>query len=217
MPILEGYVGEERVVRLYKKSTLKTLLREMFPKISDDGWKNLGEIGERVRDIGMGCMVLRIEPSQEEDGFEERMVLPLWRSLFSLNLMLAKEDRSAMLLRIFNDTTPLINNHNSTPRSERKADPADPSVVAVAPGFKMVDGEVKVDTSGAIEGNGPVTEMEGNVEIKPGPYGTIVGDKDEKLHSTVKMDKIEKGEDTGGPEQQLNGTGGVDGQLGNVL
>lgn len=227
MPILEGYVGEERVVRLYKKSTLKTLLKEMFPKVTDGGWKALGEIGERVRDIEMGCMVLRIEPSDDEDGFQERMVLPLWRSLHSLNLMLAKEDRSAMLLRLFNDTEPLINNHDSTPRSERKAnqdaktdaaeDPMDLDNSTVAPGFKVEDGVIKVDTiSNAIEGNGPIAEAGGNAEIKPGPYGTIVGDKDEKLHSTVKMDKIEKGEDTGGPEQQLNGTGGIEGQLGGV-
>jgi multisite-specific tRNA:(cytosine-C5)-methyltransferase len=113
MPILEGYVGEERVVRLYKKETLRKLLIEMFPKVSDGGWKELGEIGERVRDISMGCCVLRIEPSKEEDGFTERMVLPLWKSLHSLNLMLAKEDRTAMLLRIFNDSTPLVNNHPS--------------------------------------------------------------------------------------------------------
>lgn len=39
------------------------------------------------------------------------MVLPLWRSLHSINLMLPKEDRRAMLLRIFNDSTP-VNNHN---------------------------------------------------------------------------------------------------------
>lgn len=36
-------------------------------------------------------------------------MLPLWRSIHSLNLMLPKEDRRAMLLRIFNDSTPLIN------------------------------------------------------------------------------------------------------------
>jgi multisite-specific tRNA:(cytosine-C5)-methyltransferase len=112
MPILEGYVGEERVVRLYKKETLRKLLIEMFPKVADGGWKNLGEIGERVHNIPMGCCVLRIEPSSDEDGFDERIVIPLWRSMHSLNLMLAKEDRTAMLLRIFNDTTPLINNHN---------------------------------------------------------------------------------------------------------
>ena len=38
----------------------------------------------------------------------ERMVLPLWRSLHSLNLMLPKEDRKAMLLRLFNEDTPLM-------------------------------------------------------------------------------------------------------------
>jgi multisite-specific tRNA:(cytosine-C5)-methyltransferase len=37
------------------------------------------------------------------------MVLPLWRSLHSINLMLPKEDRRAMLLRIFNDSTPVLN------------------------------------------------------------------------------------------------------------
>lgn len=41
--------------------------------------------------------------------FSERMVFPLWRSLHSVNLMLPKEDRRAMLLRIFNEETPLVN------------------------------------------------------------------------------------------------------------
>jgi multisite-specific tRNA:(cytosine-C5)-methyltransferase len=35
------------------------------------------------------------------------MVLPLWRSLHSLNLMLPKEDRKAMLLRLYNEDVPL--------------------------------------------------------------------------------------------------------------
>ncbi|POS86063.1 hypothetical protein EPUL_002466 [Erysiphe pulchra] len=109
MPILEGYVGDKRVVYLRKKETLKKLLIEMFPKVADEAWKDLGEIGEQVQNIEMGCLVLRINPSSEEDGILERMTLPLWRSAASLNLMLAKEDRTALLLRMFNDTTPLIN------------------------------------------------------------------------------------------------------------
>ncbi|CAG8961975.1 hypothetical protein HYFRA_00013755 [Hymenoscyphus fraxineus] len=125
MPILEGYVGSDRVVRLYKKETLRKLLIEMFPKVTDNHWKNLGEIGERVRDIGMGCCVLRIEPSDDEDGFQERMVLPLWRSLHSLNLMLAKEDRTAMLLRIFNDTTPLVNNSKNAQEGKKEVKEGD--------------------------------------------------------------------------------------------
>lgn len=109
MPILQGYVGKERVVVLQKKETLRKLLIEMFPRINGEEWKNLNEVGERVRDVGLGCLVLRIEPDGTEDNFTERMALPLWKSFHSLNLMLPKEDRSAMLLRVYNDTTPLVN------------------------------------------------------------------------------------------------------------
>lgn len=109
MPILQGYVGPERVVVLRNKETLHKLLIEMFPRISNDEWKKLDEIGERVLEVGLGCLVLRIEPDGTDPGFAERMALPLWKSFHSLNLMLPKEDRSAMLLRVFNDTTPLVN------------------------------------------------------------------------------------------------------------
>ena len=47
-----------------------------------------------------------------ERAIRERMVFPLWRSLASVNLMLPKEDRKAMLLRLYNDDTPLQNNSN---------------------------------------------------------------------------------------------------------
>lgn len=214
MPILEGYVGEERVVRLYKKQTLRKLLIEMFPKVSDGAWENLGEIGERVRDIPMGCCVLRVEPSDAEDGFDERMVLPLWRSLHSLNLMQAKEDRTAMLLRLFNETTELINFHHPA-KFNPKRDPAAPPTAG--PGFKVEDGEVKVDVANhSIEQSAPVKQEAEDAEIKPGPYGAIVADNENKGFEgkDVKMQKIEKGEDTGGPEQQLNGTGGFEGEVG---
>ncbi|KAK6705755.1 hypothetical protein SNK05_009636 [Fusarium graminearum] len=109
MPILQGYVGEPRVVHLHNKETFRKLLIEMFPRINDGKYERFDEIGERVRDMGMGCAVLRIEPDGSDPDFKERMALPLWKSIHSLNLMLPKEDRSAMLLRIFNDTSPLIN------------------------------------------------------------------------------------------------------------
>jgi len=178
MPILEGYVGEERVVRLYKKETLRKLLIEMFPKVSDGAWKDLGEIGERVFNIGMGCCVLRIEPSDAEDGFYERMVIPLWRSLHSLNLMLAKEDRTALLLRLYNDTTPLVNNHHPTKnRDDTKLDTSKHT-------FRKdeEDGEVhlKVD-NGSLEGAvaGGDDNMDGEeAEIKLNPYREVIADKD---------------------------------------
>ena len=127
MPIVESWVGEDRVVRLRKRATLHKLLKEMFPRVAGDAWQELGEIGERVRDIGMGCCLLRIEAGESEDEFRyfyffsnclrqfrqiflirktkikngranhscrrERMVLPLWRGVSSLNLMLPKDER----------------------------------------------------------------------------------------------------------------------------
>ena len=115
--IIEMWVGKERIVKLWRKETLRKLLIEMFPKFHGEAYKDLGEVGEQVKDIGMGCCVLVVEPTKEgegrnhEDGegLTERMVFPLWKSIQSLNLMLPKEERKAMLLRLFNDGSDLIN------------------------------------------------------------------------------------------------------------
>jgi multisite-specific tRNA:(cytosine-C5)-methyltransferase len=109
LPIIAGYIGPERIIRLTNKETLHMLLKEMFPKFVNDDWKKLNEIGERTRDIGMGCCLLSVEPDGTDPEFSERMVLPLWKSFQSLNLMLPKEDRAAMMVRLFNDTSPVIN------------------------------------------------------------------------------------------------------------
>ncbi|RWA14092.1 hypothetical protein EKO27_g1009 [Xylaria grammica] len=109
LPIVAGYVGPERIIQLTNKDTLHMLLKEMFPKFINDDWKKLNEIGERTRDIGMGCCLLSIEPDGTDPEFSERMILPLWKSFHSLNLMLPKEDRAAMMLRLFNDSSPVIN------------------------------------------------------------------------------------------------------------
>ena len=67
--IIEPWLGDKRTVKLCRRDTLKKLLVEMFPKISHESWKELGEIGERVRDIDPGCCVLRIEASDDPNGF----------------------------------------------------------------------------------------------------------------------------------------------------
>lgn len=165
MPILQGYVGQDRVVVLRNKETFRRLLIEMFPRISEGEWQKLNEIGERVRDIGMGCLVLRIEPDGSDEDFSERMVLPLWKSFHSLNLMLPKEDRSAMLLRIYNDTTPLVN--SILKRDQKAAEPkvegengaeakAEAVVEVATEGEAVVDTEVADDN----DGGAPVDAME---------------------------------------------------------
>lgn len=68
--ITAPWVGEARSVTLTARETLRKLLIEMFPKVNDDGWKNLGEIGERVKDIQMGCSILRVEPNGKPDGLK---------------------------------------------------------------------------------------------------------------------------------------------------
>jgi multisite-specific tRNA:(cytosine-C5)-methyltransferase len=68
LKIIEPWLGDVRTVTLTQRETLRRLLIEMFPKVNDNGWKQLDEIGERVKDIPMGCSILRIEPSGKEDG-----------------------------------------------------------------------------------------------------------------------------------------------------
>lgn len=112
--ILETWVGAERVIKVQKRETLRKLLVEMFPAFHHDDWASLGELGTQMRDKAMGCFVMIVEPSADahtggeaSEGFAERMVFPLWKSIHSLNLMMPKEDRKAMLLRLFNDDSPL--------------------------------------------------------------------------------------------------------------
>ena len=69
LPLLEPWLGEKRIVRLQQRDTLRRLLLEMFPKVGHEGWRLLGEIGERVRDIEPGCCVLKVEANDGVDGF----------------------------------------------------------------------------------------------------------------------------------------------------
>jgi 16S rRNA C967 or C1407 C5-methylase (RsmB/RsmF family) len=165
VPILQGYVGEPRVVHLRNKETLRRLLIEMFPKIADGAWRDFDEIGEQVRDIGMGCCVLRVEPDGSDPEFSERMALPLWKSIHSLNLMLPKEDRAAMLLRIFNDTTPLIN--IAVQQQQKKKDAAGKD----APAAGAVDAKDEEQKKSADAEVPAGDEVEYDVEDLPTPEG----------------------------------------------
>jgi multisite-specific tRNA:(cytosine-C5)-methyltransferase len=69
MSLIEPWVSEERVVRLHSRKVFYKLLINMFPKLSEGGWKDLGEVGIRLRDSSLGCFVLRIEPGEGEDSF----------------------------------------------------------------------------------------------------------------------------------------------------
>ncbi|KAF3135052.1 hypothetical protein TWF569_010024 [Orbilia oligospora] len=96
--LVEAWVGDKRVVHLKQKETLRYLMKELFPRVED-----VAEIRERVEGIGGGCCVLRVNIEEDKDELGA-LVLPLWKSKFTLNLMLPKEERKALLLRLFNDT-----------------------------------------------------------------------------------------------------------------
>ena len=70
LPLLESWISEDRVIKMHSKKTLHKLLKEMFPRVIGDDWKELGEIGERIREAGLGCHVLRVEKGEGEDSFE---------------------------------------------------------------------------------------------------------------------------------------------------
>ncbi|KAJ4295487.1 tRNA (cytosine-5-)-methyltransferase ncl1 [Kalmusia sp. IMI 367209] len=108
--ILEPW-AEKRIVKCTNKATLYKLLIEMFPKMPKDGGHDIGEVGDQLVDMDIGCCFVRIEATEGEDGFPFRMVLPLWRHPGSANLMVDKDDRKAMLLRLFNEKDPQIKNH----------------------------------------------------------------------------------------------------------
>lgn len=78
----------------------------------------------------------------------ERMVLPLWRSLHSLNLMLPKDDRKAMLLRLYNDDSPLMDHSKDRFRKTVNGD-ADNSDDEPTTTFPPAEGEPEDAVEGA--------------------------------------------------------------------
>ncbi|XHG07185.1 hypothetical protein AWENTII_010344 [Aspergillus wentii] len=181
--LLEPFLGPARSVTLTQKSTLHKLLVEMFPKVDGDGWKELGEIGQRVRDIPMGCSILTIEPNSAEYGFSERMVLPLWRSMHSLNLMLPKEERRAMLLRIFNDTTPLV---NTTQKQQKVVEALSPEPEAeTAEGESATAAALAEPEENAIKKENIVIGQEQQEQTDARETWTKAGDEEDRVNTTV--------------------------------
>ncbi|KAI1430373.1 NOL1/NOP2/sun family protein [Xylaria sp. FL1777] len=163
LPIIAGYIGGERIVRLTNKETLHLLLREMFPKFINEDWKKLNEIGERTKDIGMGCCLLSIEPDGTDPEFSERMVLPLWKSFHSLNLMLPKEDRAAMMLRLFNDTSPVIN------RTLKESAKLEAETAGSDVKDELEEEEVETEAKNGVKAEDPgdATMHDGDAEVAP--------------------------------------------------
>jgi multisite-specific tRNA:(cytosine-C5)-methyltransferase len=103
--IVAPWIGSERIVHATKKETVHALLKELFPKVGNtesdkitmetEGRKSIDEIEHQVREMGMGCCILKVKKTEGE--FDEDMILPLWKSRHSCNLMLPKDERKYVL------------------------------------------------------------------------------------------------------------------------
>ena len=94
------------------------------------------------------------------------MVLPLWRSLHSLNLMLPKEDRKAMLLRLYNDDSPLMDHSKDRFNKQANGDDAS-SDVEVKDELVVGADEEEVAAAGV-----PATE-EGALKLEDDAYSKV--------------------------------------------
>jgi multisite-specific tRNA:(cytosine-C5)-methyltransferase len=118
--ILEPWASK-RIINCTSKETLHQLIIEMFPKLPKEGEHGLGEVGDQLQKMDIGCCFVRVEKDDTQD-IPFRMVLPLWRHPGSANLMVDKDDRKAMLLRLFNEQdTNIINHVADKAKAEQKA------------------------------------------------------------------------------------------------
>lgn len=102
--IVAPWIGSERIVHATKRETVHALLKELFPKVGNteadrvkleaEGRKTIDEIEHQVKELGMGCCVLFVRKT--EGQFDEDMILPLWKSRCSCNLMLPKDERKCV-------------------------------------------------------------------------------------------------------------------------
>lgn len=109
------------------------------------------------------------------------MVLPLWRSLHSINLMLPKEDRRAMLLRIFNEETPLINTTNKRQAlAEPRASVTVPVDEADTPGAEPAASEEQV-----LQEENIILGQDQQEQTDQRETWTKAGDEEDRFNTTV--------------------------------
>ncbi|KAL0636572.1 tRNA (cytosine-5-)-methyltransferase ncl1 [Maublancomyces gigas] len=150
LPIIEGWIGEDRIVRAKKRITVRGLLKELFPKVNAEGHEGdvIAEIEQRVRELSMGCCILKVGLGEGEEEFDQKIVLPLWRSRFSCNLMLPKDERRAMLMRLFNDEEEVVdstNKNRARPRANTNSELPDGEVLPDSEVFPDIEDAAEVD------------------------------------------------------------------------
>jgi len=159
--IIEPWASK-RIVNCTSKETLHRLIVEMFPKLPREGEHDLGEVGDQLQQMDIGCCFVRVE-KDDDQGIPFRMVLPLWRHPGSANLMVDKDDRKAMLLRLFNEKdTEIINHVADKERAQKKLD----EEMADAKEEADVKEEVQVSNGEGVKEDDIAAEEEGGVTVE---------------------------------------------------
>ena len=123
--MIEPFCSKLRKIYIKERLTLRSLLVEWFPQFNASAERTLAEIYPQLVNADKGCYFLICASEKGQmDAFEYPMVFPLWYSGGSVNLMLAKEDRHALLLRLFGSENVEILNHVKEKDSNKHSAPA---------------------------------------------------------------------------------------------
>ena len=88
----------DKVVISATLADLAFFIKEYYPVLGSIP----GDVGERLRNSPMGSYVLDVAPSEHEGHkLTVRLCYPVWRSIASANLMLDKQEKSALSYRLF--------------------------------------------------------------------------------------------------------------------
>ncbi|KAG4304161.1 hypothetical protein PORY_002342 [Pneumocystis oryctolagi] len=96
--ILFPWIGPERVVHAGFEE-LKIFLDHEYPKIETFPE---GKTKESLEKMSLGCAIMDVNLENDDNvKIKSNIVVPIWKSNVSANLMLSKNDRTVLILRLF--------------------------------------------------------------------------------------------------------------------
>ncbi|KAM0791035.1 hypothetical protein ACM66B_004331 [Microbotryomycetes sp. NB124-2] len=103
LEVLRPFMGPKRITTA-NIATLRQLMSSMtvnFNDLQEEQFK------QRLDEVEPGSCVLEVDAQGEGVNFQQKLVLPFWKSKVSCNLMVEKADKSALSQRLFGeDITP---------------------------------------------------------------------------------------------------------------
>lgn len=109
------------------------------------------------------------------------MVFPLWRSLHSVNLMLPKEERRAMLLRVFGQDVSLVN----TTQKRQNAVDSPASATPVTEDNAEPAGVAAATEEQAIQDENLILGQDQQEQMEQRETWTKAGDEEDRFNTTV--------------------------------